>query len=893
MKRIDALPLPAAQAVHGRRRIGARFSALAVASLLTAPGAALAYTGNTLAAGAVLVENDTLYSPSGTYRLALDSTGNLAVYTMQGTVPLPIWATNTAGAAGTYFFTLATSTCTLDLYQGSPASPGAVLWSQSPPQIPPTPGGCFLVLDDTGTLTLDASTASKPVELWSSAVILSGHLDATYVFHPAGTDNVLLFNLDPNAVSTVGQVSTVTNSLVLVSAEHGIPIVLPVLAMTFTGTFSGDEGIVTAADGTLVGMPTPQNGPWPGSLLGMAVSNTGTLHVKATTGADYGGSFNQLPLAATHNYLALETEYAGEGYLPAITVGSTNIVAAVNSTVGSQAQMLLDPTDPALYVYGGLLGTNLMGNFNDVGLALSAHQAIPFAPTTTADLPAGTVPSFTGSVYAGGSVTLEDIDSTLTGAVTVDLGPLASPRFPTQIGANASLAMNIPFLTDWTNISLNYANATLYARYDSPTDFAVDFDAIGDSSGLVPHGLFAQLVVPEAASTHVFGQITEQAGTFMPSSYVLALGVYTLRSSLFTAMIPGAPSFGDVSSEADGALAASVNGVDVSFSTSQSLLALAPFNGRSVVGAFVALDGTTFNVIQLGEMSYGGVTLGNAVLQIANAGVSASGVMTLGGLSVGLTGSITAEGGTLTGSGSLSIPLNLAAGAYAYTGFDATICGMEQVTDAAVCGYVTLTSAAYCGASTVTSAAQCGTTGAINAAECGTSVAANAVVCGTTTAANAAVCGTSTVTNGAECGWDTVLGCVSSLFSDCHTAKTCSFASTCTYANTCNVPNYCTYANTCSVPNTCNAAASCAGVSSCTWDTALGNALEGTVTGTLDVTVGSSGTSFVVGGSGSLQYCPSSGPCTTLTSDLTYQSGTLQICLDGLPGAQGVICINP
>lgn len=711
------------------------------------------------------------------------------------------------------------------------------------------------VTSSGGTLAWAASELANPPETGSvnkgfMAIVVDPKSDHPFVFHTFSTN-----------VTESADGYQVAGSLFLTTPLGMIPIANA--SVTFAYGADRTLGLETVRGDASV--------PFPGLgfLSGVQVDDL----VSASVGLDVGANLKSLgaPLNDDRSYLFFRYH---QGF--SASVGPVSFAAPG----GEDGTLVVDPSDPFVFMTGNLFGMDAIGPIQNAGIGLSLQGLIPFSPTTTWGLADG-IGDFAGNVYVSGSIPLKELPMTITGEMVSDLNPngsgvldLSAPG--REVGFNGSLDLTASFLK-YFSFSANLANASVGLKITQADQRAY-------LSGVVaPDRSF----LPAALPLHVTDQL-DVAGLIsknIDESYLVAQGHFALDGGELGRLT--GLSLGDLVVE-DGRLSIDKNGFHLvgALDAGVALTKDISLGANAQVDAEFADSPTDFHVDISGDLAVAGVHLVQAHAHVGSDGLTIAGTLENGVTQVAMTGTITGSGVELHGQAGVSIDVS-AGKSVVEKVTDGTLCGYDTVRDGALCGYAVITSGAVCGYDEITDGAVCGYQSVTDGALCGYATVTSIAICGGDLAANAAVCGTESVCSA-------VLGLfgASSVCKD--VAKTCNVPQTCTDFSE---PLSCTNFNlpkTCddlSHPKSCQDPAqpkSCQDLTkprTCNHTNVIPDYDFGTVKGSIAITLGTSGLSGQVSG----QYCPTTGSCATVAGGRLEIGDPMEACID-VPGGLGEFC---
>lgn len=457
----------------------------------------------------------------------------------------------------------------------------------------------------------------------------------TLVLDPRGRFPMVFRALAAN-VRRVAEGFEVNGTLVL-ECPGGQSVTLVEASLVFErGATSAD---LTQLHGT-VRVPFPRFGV----LDGVEVADLARASVGFASGAELMGRrlVERAPLAPERKYLyfTFSAQFSASRGPLSLSAGG-----------GADTTLLLDPSDPSVFVRGTLRGLGPLGDVTRA-VGLSLRGEIPFTPALDRDLP-DSLRMSRGHMYLNASVPLGRLPLTFTGETVIDLDPDADGRTPwshelqgLRVGTNASLDVNLP-VGPFT-FAFTAAQGTSIAQLSRTGAASAWFDtALGGDTSWMP----AEIPMPSVGAARVTGYTSTEVN----ASWLRADGDYRLdASALERALGVRLGAF-----TAHGSLTARRDGVRITGRTSTSLSPLVGLAGDANVLATFTTP-RDWNITLNGRLSVARVDLSSAATAtIRPTGVSLQGVISTGRQQVTVRGAVSGRGVSLGGAVSVRIPVTV------------------------------------------------------------------------------------------------------------------------------------------------------------------------------------------------------------------------------------------
>ena len=529
----------------------------------------------------------------------------------------------------------------------------------------------------------------------------------TITLDPQGSP--LTFHARKSDVTSVAGGLAVSGSLLLDTPIGQITL----LGADVAFRYAANSTDVATWDGT-VQVPLPRMK----QFAAFGIAQPATAHV----GYDFGSA-----IKGDGDPLALDTKYLYFDTAAGFSLAFGN--ASIKGPGGGQ-RIFLDPSDPFFYIHGEVSGVPKLGEAA-LGVGISAHGAIPFAPSPAPvwGLDPADIPAMAGNIEFTGHVPLLDLPIALQGTVVygATFGSNAAPT-AVQMAANEEVDLSVDFIDGLATFEMPIAQATFGGAFtsDKATAFFSGQLSPGQSLPVAP------IAVTQTANVAGFvgsdlseSWLTVQEGLHGGMNMVGASLAKTVGVQLQDlALVQATAKFDHT-------------GVNLTGVASTSMRADVSIGGAAQITAFFGADPSAWSASMKGNFGFGGINLLNAHVQLNRNGLAAGGTLGNGSAPVDLEGTITDAGGVqLSGDVAVSIPMM------------APVLCETFVTDAALCGEEWLVQDTRCAATVVKDAA--------------------------------------------ICGYDTVGDCFTSGFTDCKRAATCKINGSCWVTGSCNVPTTCT-----------------------------------------------------------------------------------------------------
>jgi hypothetical protein len=597
--------------------------------------------------------------------------------------------------------------------------------------------------------------------------------------------------------------------------------------------------------------------------------------VSASMGLDIGAN-----LASLEAPLVDERAYLFFNYHQGLSLSAGPV--SFETPDNQDGTLVLDPSDPFVFLTGNMFGLDALGAVEDVGIGVSLRGLIPFAPTTTWGLKDG-IGEFDGHLYLSGSIPLKELPMTVSGEMVVDLDPAGdgqpvwdTKKLGREVGLNGALDVSVDFLKYWS-FEANIGNASVGVKITDAEQRAYFSGVVEPDRSFLP----SELPFKVTDNLSVAGILSKS----IDQSYLVADGHYTLDGA-------GLGKLTGLSLDdlivANGHMEINKSGfhlignLDAGVAVTKEL---SVGTGAHVTAEF-ADSPSDFHVDIDGDIEIAGVNLLNAHARIASDGITVTGTLKNGVTDVAMSGTITSSKVELHGEAGVTIDVR--------AGKDV----VNMVTDGALCGYEYVRDGVRCGYESVTSGALCGYEAITDGGVCGYQLVTDGAICGWNTIQSLAVCGAETITDGFKCGTHSVCSEIFGWFgaeSVCDSiANTCDIPATCddvTSPKTCenlNMPKSC---DDLTHPKTCediNAPKSCEDLTkpkTCPQHNLVPDFDFGSVKGRIAITLGTTGLSGKVTG----EYCAPGSSCITLAGGRLALGDPMKACID-IPGGLGEFC---